>query len=188
MFDELKLNLPETKYYVEYHEESGTLLKIFSSNAFSFPKNYVEIPVETAEGIETGKIKSKDLAVDVINKKLLYNGVGKTQAQFYKIPLTDFSNITTPDIYLSFINSELSIELTTRFGGTHGETTSTIVNCPDNIVLYFFITKYNDPTTVFEIINLKVADLKNKCYNIKLDLESFSVFTNRIFNEYVLDL
>jgi len=53
--------------------------------------------------------------------------------------------------------------------------------------LNFFITDYNDPNLLFQIIYVKIKDLVGKAHVIKnIDYETFSVYTRRLFKNYVI--
>ena len=53
--------------------------------------------------------------------------------------------------------------------------------------LNFFITDYNDPNLLFQIVYVKINDLIGKSYIVKnIDYNAFSVYTRRLFKNYVI--
>jgi hypothetical protein len=53
----------------------------------------------------------------------------------------------------------------------------------------FMVTNYNDPNLLFEMISFKINDIVEKSVSIEIDVsEKFSVYTRRIFKNYVFDI
>jgi hypothetical protein len=51
----------------------------------------------------------------------------------------------------------------------------------------FFITDYNDPNVLYEIVSVKIKDLIGKSKTFKnIDCKQFSVYTRRLFKNYIM--
>jgi hypothetical protein len=51
----------------------------------------------------------------------------------------------------------------------------------------FFITDYNDPNVLFEIVSVRIKDLVGKSKIFKnIEYKKFSVYTRRLFKNYVI--
>jgi len=103
------------------------------------------------------------------------------------------SEIKKPDIYIKYDSklAVLKIEMSTEFGGTRktraGIKKRNFVWAGDT-EMQFFITEYNDPNLLFEVVTVTINDLIGK-YKLITDFNypKFSVYTRRLFKNYVIE-
>jgi hypothetical protein len=103
------------------------------------------------------------------------------------------SEIKKPDIYIKYDSklAILKIEMSTEFGGTRktrvGIKKRNIVWDGDT-EMQFFITEYNDPNLLFEVVTVTINDLIGKHKLITdFNYSKFSVYTRRLFKNYVIE-
>ena len=124
---------------------------------------------------------------------VIIKSVYKIDDVLHRIISKKDSEIKKPDIYIKYDSklSVLKIEMSTEFGGTR-KTRAGIKK--RNIVwdgdteMQFFITEYNDPNLLFEVVTVTINDLIGK-YKLITDFNypKFSVYTRRLFKNYVIE-
>jgi hypothetical protein len=175
------IKIPEEKYYITY-DESGKIISL-EPDILTDTKNRIEIDRDLAYSFYDGNDSIMNYYVDTIEKKLhkidvltLVYGLRKISDLLYKIPNKKWSEITDPDISIVYKNKIMSITMKESLK------TKTIEGETD---LIFFITDYNDPNMIKEIINVNAGDLVESDLNFTLDIEGkFSIYTRKVFENY----
>ena len=81
--------------------------------------------------------------------------------------------------------------MSTEFGGTYKAMTGIKkrkIVWDGDTEMQFFITEYNDPNLLFEVVTVKINDLIGKYISIEgINYPKFSVYTRRLFKNYMID-
>jgi hypothetical protein len=196
-FDQWYLNWkpPVIEYVAVFDSQTGAVLSVGPSHAFVNEKYKVPIDKETAESIISAEIKIDSCVIDINSNKLEVaeiRSVFKLDNVLHRIISIEYTDQKNSDIYLTYNskNKSLKIELSTEFGGTKVP----VVPVKQRRIVWdgdtemnFFITEYNDPNVLFEIISVRIKDLVGKSKIFKnIEYKKFSVYTRRLFKNYVI--
>jgi hypothetical protein len=196
-FDQWYLNWtpPVVEYVAVFDSQTGAVLSVGPSHAFVDEKYKVPIDKETAESIISAEIKIDSCVIDINSNKLEVaeiRSVFKLDNVLHRIISIEYNNQKNSDIYLTYNskNKSLKIELSTEFGGTKVP----VVPVKQRRIVWdgdtemnFFITDYNDPNVLFEIVSVRIKDLVGKSKIFKnTEYKKFSVYTRRLFKNYVI--
>ena len=194
------IQLPELTYSATFDPTTGAVIAVGPSYVFESNPNKISLDKETAEQIIEGKIKVTSCFVDINGGNLEIaeiQSVYKIDDVLHRIVEKKWSDITKPEIFLSYNKNKktLTVELTEEFYGTkkvpkkYHPISKRKVIWSGETRMNFLITDYNDPNILYLMVSLTVSDLVGKKKIIKdLDLpERFSIYTRRIFKNYVLD-
>jgi hypothetical protein len=183
-------------YVAVFDPYTGAVLSVGPSHAFINEKHKVPIDKEMAESIISAEIKISSCLVDINSNSLEIaeiKSVYKIDDVLHRIILKEYSNQKKPDIYLTYKskNKTLKIELSEELGGTKKPTIPVKkrkIVWDGDTEMVFLITDYNDPNILFETISIKIKDLIGKSKLFKdIDYDHFSVYTRRLFKNYVMD-
>jgi predicted membrane-bound mannosyltransferase len=173
----------EVKYRVAYDPLTGAIFKVGNQTALVNDPCTVEIDTELAEKIIEGALPIHRCFVD-LNTHLVeiaeIKSVSKINDVLHRVIELEHSLVDKHDVKLTYSRSsqQLTIELITK-----GHWTS-------DTPMPWYLTDYNDPTTVYKIINTVLADIQTAPAvfdNIVLP-DRFSVYTKRLFRNYVLEI
>ena len=203
-FDEyitkLSQTLLELTYSATFDPKTGAVISVGPSHIFINEENKIPLDKETAEQIIEGNIKVNSCFVDITGGKLEIaeiQSVYKIDDVLHRIIEKKWSEITKPEIFLSYNKTKktLTVELTEEFYGTkkvpkkYHPISKRKVIWSGETAMSFLITDYNDPNILYKMVSLTVSDLVEKKKIFK-DIElpdRFSVYTRRIFKNYILD-
>jgi hypothetical protein len=186
---------PVVEYVAVFNPQTGAVLSVGPSHAFINEKHKVPIDKETAESIISAEIKINSCVININSNTLEVaeiKSVFKIDNVLHRIISVEYADNTNPDIYITYNskNKSLRIEMSTEFGGTK---VPIVPVKKRNIVwdgdteLIFLITDYNDPNVLFDIISVRIKDLIEKSKTFKnIDHTQFSVYTRRLFKNYVI--
>jgi hypothetical protein len=179
-------SFPEDEYYAIYDDE-GNVKAIMSNYHDTAGLKKVVIDSEIAIAIHEGREHLHKFKVDTITKEfkkiesLNFYGLKKIDDILHRIVDKCWSNIDIADLYVSYdsANSLLSFYLDDRLKNSpwEGET-----------IMTFFITGYNDPNILKEIISFPIGDLSQgpKTFSFRSN-EKFSIYTKRVLQNYVYE-
>jgi hypothetical protein len=193
------IQLPELTYSATFNPTTGAVISVGPSHAFVDEQNKISLDRETAEQIIDGTIKVNSCFVDITGGKLEIaeiQSVYKIDDVLHRIIEKRWSTITKPEIYISYdrIKKTLTVELTEEYFGTkkvpkkYHPISKRKVIWSGETEMSFLITDYNDPNILYKMVSLTVSDLVEKKKIFK-DIElpdRFSIYTRRIFKNYVL--
>lgn len=184
------------KYVAVYDPETGSVKSVGPSFAFEGERYKLDIESDIAESILSGETSIHRCIVDVSSNKLSIaeiKSIIKIDDVLHRIILLTDSDIEDPDVCLTYDskNKTLKIEISEDFGGTkkmkRTKKSSRIVWDGDT-EMSFLITEYNDPNMIFEQISVKISELMGSSKIIEnFDYTDFSIYTRRLFNNYVID-
>lgn len=187
---------PVPRYVAVYNPSTGTVTSVGPSHAFENEKHKIEITADIAEAIVNSEIKIHHCFVDMNSKTLEIaevKNVFKIDDVLHRIISNEYFAGEKIDLYLSHnaTTKTLEIQLSEEMGGTYSSNSSAQ---PRGIIwdgdteMKFFVTDFNDPNLIFEMFSVKINDLIGKTTVINnVDYASFSVYTRRLFKNYVIE-
>ena len=188
--------LPPVKFVAVFNPDTGAVISVGPSHAFKDQKHKISVNKELAESIINAEIKIDHGVVDMNSNTLEVaeiKSVYKIDDVLHRIMSKKDSEIKKPDIYIKYDSklAILKIEMSTEFGGTRktrvGIKKRNIVWDGDT-EMQFFITEYNDPNLLFEVVTVTINDLIGKHKLITdFNYSKFSVYTRRLFKNYVIE-
>ena len=201
-FDEWLANYkpPEVKFFAVFDSDTGVVNSVGPEHAFVNEKYKLEIDQEIAEQILEGKIPLHKCFVDINAQTLEISEVRqvfKIDDVLHRIISKEYTEIEKPDLFITYNKLENSIkfQMTEEFNGTYlqDEKFQPIkkrkILWDGDTDLNFLITDYNDPNVLYKMITIKLNDLIGKEKVIKdINLPGkFSVYTRRVFKNYVIE-
>lgn len=198
--EELILNFPPLKYKAEYKIDTGEVLAVGPDHYFGDKENVVDLDQETAEMIMEGKIKIHSCFVDLVNNELDITeskSIFKIDNVLHRIPEKKWSTVEKPDVYVSYNSKKkiIKFELSEEFRGTKKlpkkfhPIKQRRINWSGETEMSFMVTDYNDPNLLFEMISFKISDMVEKSVIVEINVpDKFSVYTRRIFKNYVFEI
>jgi hypothetical protein len=195
----LSQTLSELTYSATFNPKTGAVISVGPSHIFINEENKILLDKETAEQIIEGNIKVNSCFVDITGGKLEIaeiQSVYKIDDVLHRIIEKKWSDIIKPEIFLSYNKTKktLTVELTEEYFGTkkvpkkYHPISKRKVIWSGETAMSFLITDYNDPNILYKMVSLTVSDLVEK-KKIFQDIElpdRFSIYTRRIFKNYVL--
>ena len=188
--------LPPVKFVAVFDPHTVSVISVGPSHAFKDQKHKISVDKELAESIINAEIKIDNCVVDMNSNTLEVaeiKSVYKIDDVLHRIISNKDSEIKKPDIYIKYDSklSTLKIEMSTEFGGTRkaraGIKKRNIVWDGDT-EMQFFITEYNDPNLLFEVVTVTINDLIGRYVSIEgINYPKFSVYTRRLFKNYVIE-
>jgi transcriptional regulator len=190
--------LPEIKYVAVFDPDTGAVTCVGPSHAFADEKFILDIDDETALSIIEGRTKIHSCFVDPTSNTLELSEVKtvvKMDDVLHRIVDNKWSDIEKPDLYITYNTNELTFQLTEELHGTYilddkfQPVKKRKIRWDGDTQLHFFVTEYNDPNILYKSIEITLSDIIEKSHTVKLeDLpEKFSVYTRRIFKNYVIE-
>jgi hypothetical protein len=185
-----------TVYVAVFDPTTGKVISI--GPEFAFPKeiNKVVIDSNLAESIINAEIQIENCMIDISSGNLEIAELKtliKLDDVLHRIISTEYSSVTKPDVYLTYTKrtKTLKIQLSQELGGTKKSKTE---EKRRNFVwdgsteMNFLITAYNDPNILYQTHVITINDLIGKTITIKnIDFDHFSVYTRRLFKNYVIE-
>lgn len=190
------INLPPIEYVAVFDNNTGKVRSVGPSHAFQEEKWKIPIDKELAEAIINAEIQISSCFVNVNSNTLEIaetRSVYKIDDVLHRIPSKKYSNIRNPEIYLIHDRKKkiLKIELSAELGGTKQPKDpykKRSIIWDGETKMNFFITDYNDPNIPFQVICVIINDLIGKPKVIEnFDYETFSVYTKRLFKNYIIE-
>ena len=187
--------LPLIEFVAVFDPTTMAVTSVGPSHAFTDQKHKITIDQELAESIIKSEIKISNCVVDINSNTIEVaeiQNMYKIDDILHRIISSKYSDIEKPDIYLTHSkkNKTLKIELGKEFGGTkHPKIPYRQRNIiwDGDTVMDFYITEYNDPNLTLETVSVKINELVGKSKIIEnISYENFSVYTRRLFKNYVI--
>lgn len=173
----------DIEYYVSYDPMSGSIFKVGNRSALSTDVHTVLIDTEIAEKIIEGSLPIHRCFVNLdtnIVEVAEFKAITKINDILHRVIELEHSTTNKHDLKLTYekISKTLTINLLTP---TYWE---------DDTQLSFYLTDYNDPNIVYEKIDVMLSNIKvaSATYNNIEMPGRFSVYTKRIFRNYVLEI
>lgn len=198
-FDEWLKNFKPNpvKYFAMFDPANGSILGVYPSTALPDSNTLVEVDDETAGLIHEGKIQLQNCFIDLDSGKFEIaelKVLNKIDDLLHRIVEKKWSSIDKEDIYIKYLSTSKSLrfELTDRLGGSKktGSQSKRKLHWDGSTTMSFLVTDYNDPNIVYDIIRFKIDDIvgKSKTYKLGNIPDKFSLYTKRIFPNYVIEI
>jgi hypothetical protein len=178
----------EIEFYAIYDPESYQVIGIYPEVAAVEKPYKIKIDKELAEDIQNGIIKMNYCFIDVEAQELQIieqNGIRKIDDIIHRIVENKFSNISKPDIIVTYNHSthDITFEMSKTLR-------SRKIKWPDGTIMQFLITSYNDPHIVFQTLTINLEDLHQQDQKISYTgtNNKFSVYTRRLFKNYIFEV
>ena len=187
--------LPLIEFVAVFDPTTMAVTSVGPSHAFTDQKHKITIDQELAESIINSEIKISNCVVDINSNTVEVaeiQNMYKIDDILHRIISSKYSDIEKPDVYLTHSkkNKTLKIELGKEFGGTKKPKIpyrQRNIIWDGDTVMDFYITEYNDPNLTLETVSVKINELVGKSKIIEnISYENFSVYTRRLFKNYVI--
>jgi hypothetical protein len=187
---------PITQYVAVFDPITNQVISVGPDHAFADQKYIVQISQEIAESIITAEIQIHNCRVDVESGQLAIaekKTLNKLDDMLHRIPDIKYLKESKSDVHLTYSSKSkyLKIQLSTEYGGTKkykGSDGKRKFIWDGNTDMDFLITDYNDPNLIFQMFSVKISDLVGHNVTIKnIDYGRFSVYTRRLFKNYVIE-
>lgn len=201
-FDEWVKNYVPAKieYMGVYDPKDGSLISVGPSHAFENEQFKVSMDEDLALKILEGRVLFNTCYVDLGSEKIELVEVKPVVIPttiLYRIVDKEWSTTDRLDIYLTcnIAKKTLKIEMSEELSGTKkipAKYKSKIQRrlVPSNDTpIEFLITDYNDPNIIHTTLSLVLGELigKSKTFT-KIDFpENFSIYTKRVFKNYMVE-
>lgn len=193
-----KVDKPVVKYYAKYDTETGEVIMVGPSHAFTKTDKKISIDETVAIGILSGDINLNSCYVDVIDRRFIYNQTRdavKIDDLLHRIVDKEWADHDNPHIFLTYHekNNTITVEMTEKYFGTkkwpskYKNIKKERIDWTGDNLLNFLITDYNDPNILFETFSVPISSLIDGSMTIELKhlrSKPFSIFTRRVFKNY----
>lgn len=181
-------------YHIQF-DENGNVLGLYPLHEQKDSHDYIEIDDETALQIQEGRISLLSCEVDVLTRTFIVQA-NKRQTNIeesgplHRIIEQKYSEDKKYDVFITSKSKKLKFELAKKFGGTKITVEKSLkkILWSKDKEMRFTVTDYNDPHVIYKVIEYKIKDLIGK--SIEVDIsecpENFSVYTRKIFPNYVI--
>jgi hypothetical protein len=195
--EEIEELFEKFRYLAVFDPESFQVIKVGPEYAFLKEKNKIVIEDDIALEILEGKIRLSSCYIDLDSNSLELierQHVSKIDDVLHRVIEKKWSKEKSSEIFITYFkkNNNLKFELTSVFSGTRKNRSNNQrkISWSGDTVMNFYVTEYNDPHNLIEIVSFPLNELISKSYEIKnLTLPTkFSVYTRRIFKRYVLEI
>lgn len=181
------LIIDEIKYYAVFDPSTGRISGVYPDHSAPDVASKIEVNQEIAESILEGVTTLDSYVIDIDSGHLEIielKSLTKIDDILHRIIDEKWSSITDADVLLisDRKNKKITIKLSEKFYAARK------IYWDGNTEMCFFFTEYNDPNSLYEIVSLTIDQLfDGRSINLELTLpEEFSVYTRRIFKNYVI--
>jgi hypothetical protein len=187
----------ETKFWAVYNPKDGSIVGVYPEGTVAESTYKILIDTSIARLIQENHIRLSSCYVDPVQQEfvILYDkNIVKIDDVLHRIPTKQWSTPSEHDVYIEYYkkDAKLVIALTEKFYGTRPASYDfkTKLDQAQVSKISLIITEYNDPNILDRILNVNIEELvgKEKVFTeIKLP-EKFSVYTRRLFKNYILEI
>ena len=193
-----KASKRKINYCVIFNKDTGEVLGVGPEFAFKDYKDKLTIETDLALDMLNSKVKMSSYIVDFENGslQLLENkSLIKIDDILHRITEKQWINDDDFDLFVTVDRNKnsISFEFSENLGGTKKSQMNykkKKIKWEGQSEMDFYITEYNDPNIFYNVFTLTIFDLKGKkaeFKNIEFP-EKFSVYTRRLFKNYVLEI
>jgi hypothetical protein len=188
----------EIKYFAIFDNVTGQIRGVYPDYACEGIVNKVLIDNELAVGIIEGKINPSSARVNLSSGNFeiieLIN-LNRLDFLLHRIPDIRYIDQRENEIFITYHRKtgELKFEMADKFYGTK-KTKNDILkrkaHWSGDTELVFLLTDYNDPNIIRKTFSFKIDNLIENSHieNVGQLPEKFSIFTRRLFMNYILEI
>ena len=187
--DIFEVIVPSVKYCVKFDRDSKKILEVFPSSNDNPKEHIVYVDSSIAESILKGFKPVSNFLIDInLNEYKIVESVksglnlSKIDDILHRVVEKKWSNIKDPDILITYNRKveEIVFKINPKIKN---------LDWSGPKEMLFFITSYNDPNSLKEMIKINLDDLKIYPHKYKIKLRTkFSVFTRRLLTHYALEI
>lgn len=188
---------PQLEFAALYDPDTGEVTSVGPSHAFADETYTVPVDIETAKAIIEGAIRISSCVVDLDSNTFEIaelKNIKSIDDLLHRIIDKSYSIVDKQDIHLTYDkeHKRLIVELSEEYGGTkklgYKVEKKRKTKWSGETDMNFLITSYNDPNVIYKTFVIKLNDLVKDSVIIKdVDFEKFSVYTKRLFKNYVIE-
>lgn len=183
-FQENFLRSNENIKYFFIYSDDGDVEAIQPNDRCDSNRYSIEVPDDIAALIHSNQETLRSYKIDIIKKCVVKKksiDIISIDDVVHRIIEKKYSK-DDPDIEIRF--DSLKKSLIFSLNSKHFKTIWS-----GNTSLHFTITRYNDPNDILDFIHFNIEDLVSKDLEIDLShvTERFSIYTRRIFKNYVMN-
>lgn len=184
-FDQWYLNHKiDIEYWAIYDPDTGKVKGIYPNESAEPFEHKIKVDTETAEAIGAGKILLSNCFIDFDSDTLEITEVKsllKIDDVLHRVIEKQWSDMENPEVTITSKNNELIFSMSEKAKGKKR------IHYNGDTLMDFYITEYNDPNILLKKITIQLDNLITQDKIFQFDYsEKFSVFTRRIFKQYVL--
>jgi hypothetical protein len=188
--------LPVVEYYAVYDDKTGEIKGIYPGHAAINETYKVKIESNIAEDIFAGTLNTFFCWVDLEDQTFQIGestNLIKIDQLLHRVIEEKYSIEKNFDVFITYQrkNEKLIFELSEKYYGTkknhyYPDLKKKKSNWNGDLEMTFYITRYNDPNILNQIVSFKIDDLVEKQKIVeKVSLpEKFSIYTRRLLKEY----
>jgi hypothetical protein len=188
------------EYSILFEPDTGRIIGVGPTLAFHDRNNRIVVDEDIAIDMLLSKISMSKFMVDIETEELKLvelKTLIKIDDVLHRLNEKKFSQEMFFDLYVicDIKNKTIKIELTEELKGTRkleeGRSfRNRNIRWDGQTNMNFYLTEYNDPNVLYEILCVKVSDLVEKSMIFKnIDFpKNFSVYTRRLFKKYILEI
>jgi hypothetical protein len=175
------------EYYAIYNPQTAEVIGIYPKNSAKDIEYKVLIDLDLAESIFEGKVSLRSCFVDEIDDVLQVvqtRSVRTIDDILHRVVSKEFATFDEADLCITFNFESNTITLS-----LNEKLKRKKIRWDNHALLRFIVTEYNDPHKVIQVIvttleNLYITD---QTFEYTGTDKNFSVFTSRIFKNYIFE-
>jgi hypothetical protein len=173
------------EYYAIYNPQTAEVNGVYPKNSARDIEHKVLIDLDLAESIFEGKVSLRSCFVDEIDDVLQVvqtRSVRTIDDILHRVVSKEFATFDEADLCITFNFESNTITLS-----LNEKLKRKKIRWDTSALLKFLITGYNDPHKVMQVITTTLDDLyeNDQTYQYTGSDKNFSVFTSRIFKNYI---
>lgn len=188
--------LPPIEYSAAYDPSTGVISRIGPSSVIASDVYKVKMDKDLAERVLEGKVPLSHCFVNIDSMSVEISEVKsifKVDDSLHRIIDKEYAVTAKQDIRLTYnkADSKIVIEFVSEspLMEVDEDGIKKKLHWRGDADMIFYVTAYNDPNVLYAKFNFKLNDIINKPPTVNLiDVpERFSIYTNRIFRNYVVE-
>lgn len=195
------IELPKITYSAVYDPLTGEVSCIGPTESLMDEQYKILVDDEVAMRVSAGTVNINNCYVDLDSSELEIvelKNVFKIDDILHRVPVLNWAEVEKPELYITYypFANRLVFQLSEELRGTKKlpekfqPVKQKNTRWAGDTSMRFLLTDYNDPHAIHDVIDFKIDDLigKDMIYrNIELPAR-FSIFTRRLFKNYVMDI
>lgn len=181
------LPVQETKYYAAFEPETGKVTGIYPDYAAADIQYKIEVDESVANSVAEGSTNLLSYVVDLTTANLEFveiKSLNKIDDVLHRIIDKKWSTITDPDVIICYSRNdkELSIQLSDKYINKK-------IHWNGMTEMLYLITDYNDPNGLLYNLSVTINELigQRKIFREIEIPDEFSIYTRRLFKNYILE-
>jgi hypothetical protein len=192
--------IPQVEFMAKYDPTNGQILAVGPSIAFFEEKFKLPIDEDIAIQIIQGMMLLSSCKVNIIENQVEISeekSLFKIDDVLHRVIDKKFFDLDRIDVKIKFNkkSQKFTFFLADDLGGTlknpkKDKDKKRKVTWSGETLMNFYITDYNDPNILYSKLEFTISDLEKKNLTVKILTElpeEFSIYTRRLFKNYVVE-